>query len=356
MNNSNIVVKKRIFYLDVLRVFACLLVILLHASTLYVSNNFGSFNYWVGNVIDSLSRVCVPIFVMISGALILNNNYNFTVKKLIDHIIKLILFFSFWSILYCIVFRLIIPVLINHETIDISIILGYIIKGHYHLWFIYMIIGLYLISPLLRLWVKKDNKKYIEYFIILSLIFNFLIPQIITIGSLYSSNLFEHLNDLVEYLNIKYVYGYTTYFILGWYIHNFEIKNKNYVYVLGIISLMFTIIGTYSFSISKGEPIYMYGYLTINIFFQATALYIFIKNKFENKKINNNGIIANISNNSLGLYAIHAGFVNIINSLLDNYDISNALLRIPIVFIFAFLLSYYLTLLLKKIPVLKKIL
>ena len=355
MSNVNCTTNKRIYYIDVLRVLACLLVILIHASAMYVLNNFGSFNYWIGNIINSFSRVSVPIFVMISGALILDNNYNFTVKKIIKHIRKLIIFFAFWSLLYCILFRIIIPIFINCENINIVIIIGDLIKGHYHLWFIYMIIGLYLISPLLRLWVTKDNKKYVEYFIILSLIFNFLIPQIITIGSIYS-DLFSHLNDLVEYLNIKYVCGYTTYFVLGWYINNFEIKNKKGIYYLGIICLMLTMIVSFMLSSYSGKPIYIYGYLTTNIFFQTLATYIFIKYKFKNKKYDKKNFLISISNNSMGIYAIHAAFVYIINKLLDNWNIYNALMRIPIVFIMTFIISYVLTCLLKKIPKIKQIL
>ena len=80
------ITKNRIYYLDILRVIACLFVILIHSSAQYVIENVGSLNFWTGNIIDGLSRVAVPIFVMISGALLLDKNYNYTEKKLIKHI------------------------------------------------------------------------------------------------------------------------------------------------------------------------------------------------------------------------------------------------------------------------------
>lgn len=67
-------------------------------------------------------------------------------------------------------FKIVGSIIIKHESIDIINIIGSLIKGHYHLWFVYLIIGLYLIVPLLRLWVNDTNKKYVEYFIILSII------------------------------------------------------------------------------------------------------------------------------------------------------------------------------------------
>ena len=93
-------------------------------------------------------------------------------------------------------FKIVGSIIIKHESIDIIKIIGSLIKGHYHLWFVYLIIGLYLIVPLLRLWVNDTNKKYVEYFIILSIIFTYIIPQIISIGINYS-NLFEYINDII---------------------------------------------------------------------------------------------------------------------------------------------------------------
>lgn len=73
--------KNRIFYLDILRVIACLSVIMIHSSAEYVTNDIGSFNFWIGNLFDSLTRIGVPIFVMISGALMLDKNYQYETKK-----------------------------------------------------------------------------------------------------------------------------------------------------------------------------------------------------------------------------------------------------------------------------------
>ena len=159
----------RIVYLDVLRVIACFSVIMVHSCAQYFVKDIGSFNFWVGNIFDGLARIGVPLFIMISGALMLDKNYQFSTQKLIKHIIKMIAFFAFWSVFYCFMFKIVGSIIIKHESIDIINIIGSLIKGHYHLWFVYLIIGLYLIVPLLRLWVNDTNKKYVEYFIILSI-------------------------------------------------------------------------------------------------------------------------------------------------------------------------------------------
>lgn len=342
----------RIVYMDVLRVIACFSVIMIHSSAYYVVKDIGSFNFWVGNIFDGLARIGVPLFVMISGALMLDKNYQFSTQKIIKHIIRMIVFFVFWSALYCI-FNIVGSIIIEHESIDITKIIVSLIKGHYHLWFVYLIIGLYLIVPLLRLWVNDTNKKYVEYFIILSIIFTYIIPQIISIGSNYS-NLFEHINDIIERkLSLKYVGGFTTYFILGWYINNYELKNKRIIYILGLFGVLITIMGTYILSNTTGKALQMYGNLYINVLFQTVAVFVIIKDKFKNMHTNN--IINSISKYSLGIYAIHALIVTIMYRIIEKVNIDFALINIPVVFIVSFVFAYLISFILSKIPVLKKV-
>lgn len=293
---------------------------------------------------------------MISGALMLNKNYQFSTKKLINHIIRMIIFFIFWSTIYCIIFNIVGKIFIKHESINLIKVIGSLIKGYYHLWFIYLIIGLYLIVPLLRLWVKDENKKYVEYFIILSIIFTYIIPQTINIGSNYSS-LFGYLNNIINnYLQLKYIGGFTAYFILGWYIHNYDVKNKKIIYFLGFICLFISIIGTYILSISTGKSIeIMYGNLTVNVLFQSIAIFIFIKDKFINKNKGNNKIIESISKHSLGIYAIHALIITIMYKIFKKTNIDLAIINIPVTFIVSFIFAYLSSVILSKIPVLKKI-
>lgn len=343
----------RIVYLDVLRLIACFSVIMVHSCAQYFVKDIGSFNFWVGNIFDGLARIGVPLFIMISGALMLDKNYQFSTQKLIKHIIRMIVFFAFWSVFYCFMFKIVGSIIIKHESIDIINIIGSLIKGHYHLWFVYLIIGLYLIVPLLRLWVNDTNKKYVEYFIILSIIFTYIIPQIISIGSNYS-NLFEYINDIIENnLSLKYVGGFTTYFILGWYINNYELKNKRIIYILGLFGVLITIMGTYILSITTGKALNMYENLYINVLFQTVAVFVIIKDKFKNMHTNN--IINSISKCSLGMYAIHALIVTIMYRIIEKVNIDFALINIPVVFIVSVVFAYLISFILSKIPVLKKV-
>ena len=63
---------------------------MIHASANYVMKDFGSISFIVGNVIDSLFRFAVPVFLMISGSLLLDENYNYTENKNRNRIVKMI--------------------------------------------------------------------------------------------------------------------------------------------------------------------------------------------------------------------------------------------------------------------------
>lgn len=340
---------KRIYYLDILRVIACLSVIMIHTSSRYVVKDFGTFNFYVGNFFDSIARIGVPIFVMISGSLMLDEKYDYSNKKLIKHIFKLLIFFLFWSIFYSIINNV-----INNKSIDIINFISSIAVGHFHLWFIYMIVGLYLIVPLLRLWVKKENKKYIEYFIGLSLIFSFILPQIVYVGSIYS-NLFANINKILNNINLQYIGGFTTYFILGWYLNNYNIKNKKLLYIFGIIGFILTFTATAILSITTGKAIQLYDNLTINVFFQSLMVFIIVKNKYQSLNKMNNKLLLGISKNSLGIYAIHPFLISKIYPILAKINFNNALINILVVYVIILIISYIIVYIMKKIPLLKNV-
>ena len=360
INEINHTAKKttRIFYFDVLRVIACLAVIMLHASASYVtSSDLDSFNFWIGNFFDSVSRIGVPIFVMISGALMLDENYDFSVKKLLEHIIKIIVFYVFWSAAYSIIDNIVFPIITNRSVNLKSVILAFI-YGHYHLWFCFMIIGLYLLVPLLRLWIKKQNKKFIGYFLILAFLFDFLFPQIIRILGYYT-NKFNFINEMLNNVNLKYVTGYLPYFILGWYLHNFDFKHKKVIYLLGVFGLCFTFLMTYIFSKTTGMLITEYSNLSINVLLQTTALFITIKSIYDEhitdttRKFDKS--ILFISKNSLGVYAIHAGIISLCYTAINKLHLNYAIVNIIGIFLIAFTISLLASFLIRKISFLKKI-
>jgi len=91
--------KERNSALDITRIIAVLAVIMIHVSSKFVvSYDISSVEFLCGNIFDSISRIGVPLFVMISGALMLDEERNVNIKQNIKSVVCLLLF---WSIVYC---------------------------------------------------------------------------------------------------------------------------------------------------------------------------------------------------------------------------------------------------------------
>lgn len=159
--------KQRVVYFDVLRSLSTFLVILLHTCAYcYGYIDISSPKWRVINLFRSLSSVGVPLFIMISGALFLNSEC--TYKRMMSKIIRIITAFFFWSMIYTV------NLMVNGS--DWTTAFHEFFRGCYHMWFCQMIVGLYLITPFLKLIVESEMHTY--YYLLLSFVFVFLLPQL----------------------------------------------------------------------------------------------------------------------------------------------------------------------------------
>ena len=92
------------------------------------------------------------------------------------------------------------------------------------MWFLFMIVGLYLIIPLLNKIV--ENPKMAYYFVILAFFFSFLIPQIISVIGLKYESLSELVSTLISKFHVEMVLGYSGYFVLGYLLKRMQIRKK----------------------------------------------------------------------------------------------------------------------------------
>jgi surface polysaccharide O-acyltransferase-like enzyme len=157
-------------WINALRVLATFGVIFLHttADILYQYGSIAEIDWWIGNIYDSSVRFCVPVFLMISGALILSKTYENLKEYLIKRVLRVLLPFLFWSAIYIAID--IFGKLFKGEQMTFSEILSLTFLklkngASFHLWYIYLIIGLYLFFPILNKWLLNSNKTEITYFL-----------------------------------------------------------------------------------------------------------------------------------------------------------------------------------------------
>ena len=345
-------INKREMYFDYLRIFAILGVIGIHVVGInWFDTNVKSLSWQVLNVYSSMCRYCVPIFVMISGALFLNQSKKLDIKKLyLKNIFRLFIALVFWSLVYAVFSNIIMTRSFNMSILKDTIKM--FLSGYYHLWYIPMMIGLYIAVPMF----KKicEDKKIEEYFLIIFLIFTTLIPFLAKVPKLDII-----LGNGIFSTSVAMVSGFAGYFVLGHYLDTYILPKKYEIsiYVLGVLSLLFTIVSTAVFSIYKGFAFdAFYDSLTINNTIYIVAIFIFFKYHVGKIKLSDNikNIIVKISNLIFGVYLIH----NIFIALLIKFNIvSSSLicsLLCPLFIILVLLLSLICSFIISKIPILNK--
>ena len=349
--NTNKYKDSRIYYLDYLRIFCSFFVIVIHVSTKYYRRfKLKSYNWKISHYYDSLSRFSVPNFFMISGAVFLNRDisykkiFNKYIKNIFIHLVLWILIYSLYNIN-------------SFSIFNIKNKLLYIIRGNHHLWYLFATIGIYIIVPFLREIVK--NEKILKYFIVLYFVSSFIIPNYLYLLSYYSKDISVLIRYLFSAINFNGVPIQIYYFIIGHYL-NQKKTTKNIrivIYITGFIGLIFTTKITYGIAMIKNKKINHYSAFYFNIFFTSITIFIFFKNNCNNLRFNKKykKIILNISQLTYGIYLRHPLIIVILIQKLHFFYLPiNAIYLIPMLTSFIFLLSLFVSMLLKKLPLLCK--
>lgn len=151
MENSG----KRVVWIDWMRVAACFMVMLVHCTEpFYLGGEgtlilTGSDAFWT-SFFDSFVRACVPLFVVASSYLQFPLHYS-SGEFFRRRAARILIPFAIWSLVYALAW--------GEPVTNLK---GLLLNFNYsagHLWFVYMLIGLYLIMPLLSPWAEKVTKK-----------------------------------------------------------------------------------------------------------------------------------------------------------------------------------------------------
>lgn len=341
---------KRIVYPDILRIIAIFGVINIHIIFEYFPlKSVSEIHQWILITINCLSHVAVPVFVMISGLFMLSPQKEKSIKSLYSkNILRIVIAFLFWSGIYT-VSTILIDKTVGNNVETPSSILRYFIEGEYHLWYIHMILGLYIVTPILRHVVK--NKITLEYFLVIWIVFC-LLPNLLC----FVSSIEKDVTDFFSRFKISAAIEYSGYYCLGYYIHNFPFKEKTnrIIYLLGSLCAVATITITVSFS---SDISHFSDYLTPNIMLMSAAFYIFVKNNISGIKVTpkSQKIITLLSKYTFGVYLCHLIVLKICYFALLNYLNTFSLpIKYVILLLLTTIFSYLLSAIINKIPLLNK--
>lgn len=345
---------------DLIRTVAIFLVILLHASieptpNVDIMSPQGVELWWASNAYDSLARVSVPLFVMLSGALLLqpskaDESLRVFFKKRWDRIGIPVLFWMtaffawrFW---------------VNREVLTFdSVVQGVIVGPYVHFWFVYLIIGLYLLTPIFRVIVAHANWTTIRYFFILWLVGTGLMP-LLTLLVQFSPQI-TWFNQTVFVLT-----GMVGYFILGAYISRLRLR-PSVLFLILVLGTVWSLFGTYFLVGNMGEAYsqFFFDASSFNVIISSVALFLLLAavpaQTIENRFPRFNRVLKVISENTLPIYVFHVMVLEALWRGYFGFRLSvltiNPSVAIPLIAIVTLLICLAIIVPLKKIPYVKRI-
>lgn len=341
---------ERTIYFDYLRVFAVFAVIIIHLSAQnFESTDVNGFAWQTFNFFNSMARWSVPVFVMISGALFVGREI--PVKTLYTkYVLRMVISFLAWSVVYA--------VFSGGYAHKIDLIIE-LLHGHYHMWYIPMIIGLYISVPVIN--KIAENETVMKYYLALAFVFAFLVPWITTLAYDFAHQLIvtgvAALRLDIDYMYMNIVLGYAGYFILGYYLNKAVLgkRQRIVIYLTGIIGFVLTIGLDSAASLKVQKPWgNYYGYFNVNVLLECIGVFVW----FKYRKYTWTGwnlFVQKLSKYSFGAYLVH---LLVLEQLNDRFGLNSLSFHPVIAMIclggFVFAVSFFISALLNQIPIVKK--
>lgn len=328
-------------WVDVMRFVAVFIVVMAHI------NGWSESPLWARTFYYSFSRIGVPVFFMISGYLLLSKQEAISVflKK---RIVRVAIPFVFWSIIYDLINSQ--PFAQSGVTVEAVLkIFIRIIRGprEGHLWFMYFLIGLYLFTPILRVFVHKAQRTELFYFIGLW----FLVVPIL--------NIIEALTPIKNGFEVYNMGGYVGFFLLGYYLGGEESPPQGLR--AGLTLLTFGFLFTFCILFFDIPPIDnelpFRSYQSFNIILMSAGAFITLRSMAEKAPPRLIALARHGGKASFGIYLVHLlvlrGLSLLWVALGFDPQAGNAVIIIPLVATAAFFLSWAVVYLIQRIPVLR---
>lgn len=299
------------------------------------------------NCLYSATTWEVPAFIMISGRFFLDEEHCVSLRDLLGKYVKrLVIALAVWSVIYQL-FALIRSFLIGAKYLNFFGIIYECIVGEYHLWYIYMQIGLYLLTPFLR--KIAENKRLSEYYLVLFLIFSILDSYGRALPGFGGA-----ISTVLEKAEVHLVLGYAGYYLMGYYLHKYELPSKieKLLYSAGVLMIIFSCVSTTVYSRYIGKPSdWFVQYLMPSTIIEAAAVYtLFVKRVSRiqfSKEVSN--FFGRMTELSFGTYLIHALIQKFV-LMTGITPITNPVIMVPALTLIIFLSSVGATSIIRRIP------
>ena len=360
--------KERIVFADYLRVLACFLVMLVHASeNFYGADNSGlagnmsmlaneANRFWVAFYDGFVARSCVPLFMVLSAFLLVplkpgDTMLGFYKRRFLRILPPVVIF----MLIYCFL-----PLAWGGMTWEQSVADLKLLPWNFpsmagHLWFIYPLISLYLIIPIVSPWLEKSSAKeelvFLGIFVVstfLPFIHRFITPEVW--GECFWNG----------FTMLWYCSGYLGYLVLAHYIRTHLHWERSRRLCVGAVCFLvgaaftgwsFWYKGTPGVLIETPALEWAWQFCTPNVLLATFGMFLMFSAM---KRTSAPACVVSLSKMSFGMYLMHLLYLAPIAKLVIGGDVANPLLpvwaAIPVIAIATFICCAVTTKILSYIP------
>lgn len=342
--------QSRVPGLDLLRVLACYMVVQVHAGEYYYALPGGLVtpgpDPGVVNLLNSLCRIAVPLFVMLSGYFLLPVQGS-TRQFFSRRFTRVVVPFVIWCALYA-VYRWLRGQTergllgdLAHIPINFGVEVG-------HLWYVYMLLGLYLFAPVISPWLQTASRRAVECFLGVWGV-TLCLPYLHLIFPEMWGECFWNQTPMLYYFS-----GFMGYMVLAFYLRRYVAQYRPWHAWAGIAMILAGYAATvwgFGERLATSEYIWElelpWGFETINIALMSLGIFLLLRGLKSLGRAA--GLVTDISKLSYGIYLVHMMVLNFFFDLM-NPVIGSVAVKIPLMAVCAFVVSYGVIKLLSLLP------
>jgi surface polysaccharide O-acyltransferase-like enzyme len=356
---------------DLVRTVAIVGVLLLHAAndlTIQQMNNLEIYRWTIVDIYQSIGRIGVPLFVLLTGALLLqpsklNEPIGTFFKK---RWLRIGLPFIFWGATYF-AWDYFVDRQINQQSFSTSSVIQGILNGpYYHFWYLYMLVGLYLFTPILRIVVAHAERNLIKYIIVVWFFSVAVLPLLGLFGPYYLDSI------------VLTIPEYVGFFLLGAFLLTVQKRSRSSLAIFMTVGLALTAIGTYALAatVGGGTMYFFQQYISPTMILASVMLFLLLNtvqppipnqiltNQKETKgKVSRHPRVAwllhKISENTLPIFLFHVIILECLQKGYFGFTLNgntlNSIIGVPIAAALTLFICLGIIIPLKKVPILKRL-
>ena len=222
-----------VYYFEWLRCFGAAAVVMIHVTSGIMDNHpvaeIGGVRALVWSEMQvALLRWAVPVFFMITGALLLDSDKDVGWEKIATYVRRMVLVLCTFGLAFCFAQELFVQKTLSIQLATSSVLNLLSGRGFSHLWYVYALIGIYLLLPVMRAYIAAADKGSQQIFLAVLFTFTCVIPTINAAFGLELST-FIWFNSSMFYV------------LLGYYVYNYVQLNTR-ILVVGVVSLVLNMV------------------------------------------------------------------------------------------------------------------